>query len=883
LRTHYCFGRTRQGELTQADIQALILEGKTKQAALRAVPIEAVVLLLEQAGKLWGNPAYEPRQRVLEVLPSQIGFSREMVELELSGLTMALSRPYLEKKLMGELGRLDALDIFHRRAGGELFQKALPWGLVLHVASGNVSTVGVLSLIEGLLSRNVNLLKVASNAPLLPLLFAETLKHLDQEGTLANSIAVIGWSGEKTPHHRLFQEQADAIVVWGGEDVVAIYRAGLAPSVKLIAYGPKVSAGLIGAESLATSQVEETARKVARDIALWDQNACSSPQLIYVEDQGVPALVDRFVAALTPALQAVGRELPKGALGLQEQAEITKEREIALIDELMGLGKLIMPEGDSQEWTIIIEKDPAFKLSPLGRTITLKPVKRLEEAVLELIPYRAHLQTVGLSVAQGRIGPLTEAIFDAGALRVTRLGEMSGGSPGEAHDGLFGLGELVKWVSLDSQEARQNFDGTIFLSREREEAISLAKRRLLLESTCLNAPLYRERFGPRTLKREADWHALPLLTKADLAANTPPLGNGLLTQVPPDGHWLRTGGSTGAPKLSIYTFEDYEDDMWRAARGAHAAGLRRGEKVANLFYSGDLYGSFLSLNRTLELIGCNSFPFTNNAPVESVLTCLKQFGIETLIGVSSFVQGVLQEALKDPSNLKLKHVLYTGEHFHEKDRQKLKAGLGIERVTSIGYGAVDAGPMAYQCESCTGAIHHIHGDHVYLELIDPASGLPVGRGEVGEVVVTNLNRRLMPLIRYRIGDLGRWVDGPCPCGRSNARFELLGRAEERFHLGSASFHYHEVQAVFDDFSRLNASPQIVLQKTVPGIAIHAELLEAGDGRDTLAKQLRERLEARIGAIARAEGALAVEVLPPGGLERAHTGKFLRIVDNRLRP
>lgn len=881
MRTHYCFGRTVTGELSREDLSALIAEGRDRRSALAALPIEALILLLEQAGRLWADPDYPGRRQVLAELPGQIGFSRQMVELELTGLTMALSRPFLEGKLKGELGRLDAQDVWHRRPGCPLFQKAVSRGVVLHVASGNVSTTGVLSMIEGLLTRNANFLKMASNAPLLPLLFAETLRSLDPTGAVASSFAMLSWSGAGTPHHEVFQQEADAIVVWGGEETVMTYRQGLSFKTKLIEYGPKLSAGLYGAEVLTEDRVGAIAEQAARDVSLWDQSACSSPQVIYLEDPSADlAATERFVAALAPALDAVAQELPMGALDRHERAEITKERQMALMDELMGLGRMVT--ATDQSWTIVVEKDPAFKLSPLFRTIYLKPVPRLEMALPHLAPYRDYLQTVGLAVAPSRSGAIADAVAALGALRVVKAGEMSGGAPGEPHDGVYGLAELVRWVSLDTPEARDAYDGTVFIGAEAEARQAFAKRKLLLESTVRRSPFYQDRYGDRTLGSEDDWLALPLLEKSDVLAHTPPTGDRLLAEAPMGAHWLRSGGSTGDPKLSIFSYDDYEDDMARAARGAHATGLRRGDRVANLFFAGDLYGSFLSINRVLELVGCNSFPFTNNAPVESVLTCLREFRIDTVVGLSSWVQAVLAEAMRQGEGIRVRRVMYAGEHFHEKERRVLQEGLGVETIASIGYGAVDAGPMGYQCVHSTGNVHHVHADHVYLEILD-TEGRPAASGAVGEIVVTNLNRRIMPLVRYRIGDLGRWIDAPCPCGRPGRRFELLGRVEERFQVGGCVFQYGEIQQVIEAFAPLHSSPQVVLDggREQQTVRIRAELVEPGADAAALGAELAAGLRAQVSAFASPELAWSVEVVPLGTLERVgRTGKIVRILDHR---
>ena len=112
----------------------------------------------------------------------------------------------------------------------------------------------------------------------------------------------------------------------------------------------------------------------------------------------------------------------------------------------------------------MVENDPEFKLSPLFRTIYLKPIKALDQALPHLAPYRHYLQTIALAVAPERSGALADAAIAQGALRVVKAGEMSGGHPGEPHDGQYGLHELVRWVSLDTPEAADAFDGTVFLA-----------------------------------------------------------------------------------------------------------------------------------------------------------------------------------------------------------------------------------------------------------------------------------------------------------------------------------------------------------------------------------------------------------------------------------
>ena len=94
-------------------------------------------------------------------------------------------------------------------------------------------------------------------------------------------------------------------------------------------------------------------------------------------------------------------------------------------------------------------------------------------------------------------------------------------------------------------------------------------------------------------------------------------------------------------------------------------------------------------------------------------------------------------------------------------------------------GATEAGAWAFDCEAQTGAIHLNEAEFIF-EVIDPESGESIGEGERGELVITNLGRAAMPVLRYRTGDLVELTPEPCPCGRSFARIKggVLGRADD---------------------------------------------------------------------------------------------------------
>ncbi|MEW6282469.1 MAG: hypothetical protein AB1758_27925, partial [Candidatus Eremiobacterota bacterium] len=423
---------------------------------------------------------------------------------------------------------------------------------------------------------------------------------------------------------------------------------------------------------------------------------------------------------------------------------------------------------------------------------------------------------------------------------------------GEPHDGRMGLQPLVRWVSLSARAP----DGIAhdWETRPFEEAERIQWETLLdlLEFAGQRSPFYRESLHPVTSRE--DFLRLPLLERRHLHGQPERLLTGPLE----DAVVLRSGGSTGDPKYCFLSPQDYRADVLCGVKMLRALGIRPGDRCANLFLSGDLYGSFLSIHRVLEESGVVNFPFTSGAPLDSLRLHFERFGIQAVLGVSAFLSRLLPD-LRAPS---LRTVVYGGEPLPQSERERL-GRLGIERIGSL-LGANDGGPIGYQCAHCRGSVHHLASDHILLEILE------------GELVITCLNRRLMPLIRYRLGDRGRWIPGPCDCGRTTPRFELLGRADDLLCLASTNTAWSDVAAL------VPGPVQLVAEKR-DGIDCLRVLAECDADPDALRQALLERLpvlRARLDEGLLAE--LTVEVGPPGWLLRhPRSGKLVRVVDRRV--
>ncbi len=294
------------------------------------------------------------------------------------------------------------------------------------------------------------------------------------------------------------------------------------------------------------------------------------------------------------------------------------------------------------------------------------------------------------------------------------------------------------------------------------------------------APAFAERLGgidAAAVTSRAALAALPVLRKQELLErqNAPdavdPFGGcsalGWGPDRPDAERALRVYASPGP----IHEPEADGPDPWRMARALHAAGFRRGDLVHNAF-SYHFTPAGAMMEGGAFALGCTVFP-AGIGQTEQQVQAIARLRPSAYTGTPSFLQLILEKAealgVALPS---LQKASVSGEAFPAALRDAFGA-RGIEAYQS--YGSADLGLIAYE----TGARDGLVVDEgVILEIVRPGSGEPLPEGEVGEVVVTTLNRGY-PLIRFSTGDLSAVLPGPCPTGRTNLRLRgWLGRADQ---------------------------------------------------------------------------------------------------------
>ncbi|GAB7187281.1 NAD(P)+-dependent aldehyde dehydrogenase superfamily protein [Kitasatospora sp. Ki12] len=784
-----------------------------------------------------GTPAGPVRTRLLAVLTDG-GTAPAEASATLAEIADAIARPALERKLRRELGGLRPERLTRPDARETTFEAWAPVGLLVHIAPGNAAAVAPLTVVEGLLTGNLNVLKTSSgDTPLAQHLLAE-LAAADPTGALARRIVVLRFSSARTEWLRLLCEPADTVAVWGGEEAVRSV-AGLVPAgCRLVEWGHRISFAYLTRDAWSDGA---TLDALAADVCRFEQQACSSPQVVYLDtedDDEVFSFAERFAAHLADA----SAEVPRPELEPAEHAEITTTELIARLEEHLGLTRVIAAEDGS--WRVLADTRPALAASPLNRSVWVKPLPRASVLAV-LRPMRRYLQTAAIGGGRADVARLSRAVLAAGVLRVTPVGGMLDGYHGEPHDGVYALQRYSRRVSVRADEA-------------------------FATTACLD-----DLAAPAAVPAAPGG---PLLDKAGVQER-------LRTLAPDHAHlYFRSGGSTGAPALSVFTNADYDTQMRAAADGLLAAGFDPArDRAANLFYCGGMYGSFISFFSILERLNATQLPLAAGPDHAATAEALITHGADTVFGMPSYLWQLFHsesEVLRAYGGIR--KVFYGGEHFTAEQRRVLTEEFGVQLIRSAAYGSTDLGPLGYQCTHTEGSVHHVLTGLHTLEILDPEADRPVAAGEPGRLVFTSRTRAGQRLERYQIGDLGRAVDGVCPCGSHTPRIELLGRYGDVVRIGTYFLNVRRFIAVAEERLGYRGELQLVL--------------DSGDGRERIAVRLDERYApdptaahaAFLAAIpelgsATAEGLLTctVETAATTAFERTPTsGKLRTVIDRR---
>lgn len=413
-------------------------------------------------------------------------------------------------------------------------------------------------------------------------------------------------------------------------------------------------------------------------------------------------------------------------------------------------------------------------------------------------------------------------------------------------------------------------------SKTLAELVTFARRR---------SPYYADLYEglPESFESITD---LPVIDQvAFWAANRWP-DNRLLTEPLTDAGVYLTGGTTGNPKVTPWTRSEHFDSTSACGAGMVRAGLKPGQRVANLFYVGHLYGGFLYVEASLH-----------NAPVENVrlgagahmadadvAELIANMRVNVLAGTPMKLAGVAEAVVAagtDASSVEL--LMFAGDLLFDDLRPIMNKAFPGAPIVSLGYSSNDAGLVGIPVPGDDPRVHEPVPDRTIVEILDEETDEPVTEpGVRGRIVVTNLFRTLVPIIRYPIGDLAEWTDEQCH------HFRLVGRTNEGARIGTIGFSYADLHSglLSSEHGEVMAGMQMVTRRW--------------DGKDGLILRIATAQEpspeAQRGLLQAAYDArpsyqqvvdeghihpIAIEWVRPGELTtHARTGKLVQVIDER---
>jgi hypothetical protein len=439
--------KMRSPVLTPSLLTRIIAQLKeAREEYLAKLPVYEIIETIDKAVALWRDPDYPPRRKAEALLPIITGYSSEMITQTLNEIALMLRGEDLRLLLEEELGDPLFLDRFRPRHKSEGMCKVYGPRLTTAVFAGNVPGLPVGNIIYALLMKSAILGKSASEEPLFAVLFAQSLAEVDPE--LARSVAMVCWKGGDEEIEHLAFGASDAVVVYGGEHSVNEVRKRVPSGTRFVAYGHKLSFGVIGREYLKADCVGQTAVQAAIDASVFDQQGCLSPHVFYVEE-GSEITPKEFAKLLAHQMESFNKKIPRGRISADEAAHINQLRGSYEFRELENDGVAVHYSPGGTDWTVIYESDPAFVPSCLNRTIRIKPVKDVSEVVGLIEPIKGYLQTVGAALPQERFFSLADKMGQLGADRICPLGKMTAPSIVWHHDGRFNLLDLLRWTDIE--------------------------------------------------------------------------------------------------------------------------------------------------------------------------------------------------------------------------------------------------------------------------------------------------------------------------------------------------------------------------------------------------------------------------------------------------
>jgi len=424
------------------------------------------------------------------------------------------------------------------------------------------------------------------------------------------------------------------------------------------------------------------------------------------------------------------------------------------------------------------------------------------------------------------------------------------------------------------------------LDRQGIEKLQLERLKATVEHCYSGSKFYKERFDsiglkPSDIQTLDDLKRIPFTTKQDLR-DTYPFG---IASVPLEKcvRLHSSSGTTGNPTVILHTQKDLDQWANAVARCLWMVGCRPDD----VFQNSSGYGMFtggLGFQYGAEKLGMLTVPAAAGNTLRQI-KFITDFGTTVLHAIPSYAARLFEVMCEkgiDPRKDTRLRVLAIGAEPHSEDtRKRIENMLGVKAYNSFGMSEMCGPGVAFECKEQNGM--HIWEDYYIVEIVNPDTLEPVPDGEVGELVLTTINREAMPLLRYRTRDLTRILPGKCPCGREHKRLDRMkGRSDDMIILKGVNIFPIQIETILMQFKELASDYLITLETLDNNDAMTVEVeMAANIALDDYG--LLQRLEKEITRQLKDEILITprVKLVPKGSLPKSE-GKAVRVKDLRVK-
>ena len=421
------------------------------------------------------------------------------------------------------------------------------------------------------------------------------------------------------------------------------------------------------------------------------------------------------------------------------------------------------------------------------------------------------------------------------------------------------------------------------MPREELEEIQLKKLQATVKRAFDKIPYYNKKYSdaevyPEDIETLKDIEKLPFITKDDLRESYP---YGLFAVDMKEIKELHSSsGTTGKPVVSGYTEKDLDTWSETIARGLTMMGLGENDIIQNTHGYGMFTGGF-GVHYGAHKIGAAIIPISTGQTRRQI-EIMQDFGSTGLIFTPSYGIHLAEVALEDgidPKKLNIKGIGFGAEGWTEEMRKKVEELYGCKAFNIYGLTELMGPGVGIECEEQNGL--HIPEDIFYPEIINPNTLEVLGPNQSGELVLTNLEREGMPVIRFRTKDLTSLTYDKCGCGRTNVRMSrITGRSDDMIKVKGVAVFPSQIEKALLKVN--NVAPHYLIIVTRPGTLDEIEVkVEASqelffDGvkemmsvKEEIAKQIENEIGIRVN----------VTLVEPKSLPRFE-GKAKRVMDYR---